>query len=110
MSQARAPCTNLLVMTSGKQGLRLVPGSANVPKEGVDSSGVVASGESELSLLVAGKIGVDEYMDMTVDRTLTHLRGQISPERFEMMRSVLRQELEQDPHLSALVQRAASGE
>lgn len=95
-------------MTSGKKGLRLVPGSADAPKEGVDSSGVVASGESEFSLLSAGRIDVEEYMDMTVDRTLSHLRGQISPERFEMMRSVLRQELEQDPHLSALVKRAAS--
>lgn len=81
-----------------------------MPTEGVDSSGVVTSGESELSLLTAGKIDVGEYMDMTVERTLSHLRDQISPERYEMMRSVLRQELEQDPHLSSLVKRAASGD
>jgi hypothetical protein len=97
-------------MSNGKQGLRLVPGSADGPEEGVDSSGVVASGASEISLLAAGKIGVDEYMDMTVERTLSHLREQVSTERYEMMRSVLRLELEQDPHLSALVQRAASGD
>lgn len=97
-------------MSNGKQGLRLVPGSGAGPQEGVDASGVVASGESEMALLAAGKIGVDEYMDMTVDRTLAHLRSQISPDRYEMMRSVLRQELEHDPHLSSLVQRAASGE
>lgn len=63
-----------------------------------------------MSLLAAGKIDVDEYMDMTVDRTLSHLRGQISSQRYEMMRSVLRQELEKDPHLSGLVKRAAAGD
>lgn len=106
----RSPCTNLLSMSNGKQGLRLVPGGADASAQGVDSSGVVSSGESEMALLAAGKIDVEEYMDMTVDRTLFHLRGLISPQRYEMMRSVLRQELEQDPHLSALVKRAAAGD
>ncbi len=97
-------------MSDGKQALRLVPGGADETQEGVDSSGVVASGQSEQALLMSGKISVDEYMDMTVDRTLAHLRGHISPARFEMMREVLRTELEQDPHLASLVQRVAAGD
>ncbi len=97
-------------MSNGKPALRLVTGEAEEAPAGVDASGVVGSGESEQALLAAGKISVDEYMDMTVDRALSHLRGQISADRYEMMRQVLRAELEQDPHLEALVQRVAQGD
>lgn len=96
-------------MADGKQSLRLVPGGAQASQTGVDASGVVTSGESEYALLVSGKISVDEYMDMTVSRALAHLQGQVSPQRYEMMHQVLRKELEQDPHLSALVERVAEG-
>jgi hypothetical protein len=85
-------------------------GGQDAPGADVDSSGVVASGQSEHALLAAGKITVDEYMDMTVDRALSHLRGRISAERFAEMRRILRAELEQDPGLSELVARVAVGD
>ncbi len=97
-------------MSDGKPALRLVPGAADEVVAGVDASGVVGSGQSEQALLAAGKISVDEYMDMTVDRALSHLRDQMSPQRYEMMRQILRAELEQDPHLDSLVRRAAQGD
>jgi len=95
-------------MSDRKNSLRLVEGEQPDAPD-VDASGFVPQGESEQALLVAGKISVDEYMEMTVDRTLAHLRGQISGQRFSLMRDVLRKELEQDPHLSALVARVAAG-
>jgi hypothetical protein len=82
----------------------------DAPVEGVDASGFVASGQSEQALLAAGKISVEEFMDMSVDRALSHLVGQISEDRLGLMREVLRSQLEQDPHLSALRDRVASGD
>ena len=100
-------------MSDGKNALRPIAGGSgdevDASQHGVDSSGVVPKGESEQALLLAGKISVEDYMEMTVDRTLSHLRGQISGQRFSLMRDVLRKELEQDPHLSALVARVAAG-
>lgn len=80
------------------------------PVEGIDSSGFVSSGESEHALLSSGKISVEEFMDMSVDRALAHLTGQISTDRLNLMRGVLRAQLEQDPTLSALVDRASQGD
>lgn len=104
------PCTNLFCMSDRRDGLRLVDGDAAASSAQVDSSGVVSSGESELALLSAGKITLDEYIDMTVDRALSHLQGQISSARFEQMRQILRAELERDPDLDALVRRVAVGD
>jgi hypothetical protein len=75
----------------------------------VDASGTLAAGQSEHALLVAGKIGVEEFMDMTVDRALAHLDGGVSAQRLSTMREILRAQLEQDPYLNELVQRAAVG-
>src|SRR5688572_9958949 len=97
-------------MAERRDSLRLVPGGNSEALGGVDSSGVVESGQSEHNLLLAGKISVDEYMDMTVDRALSHLKGQMSKERLAQMRSILRSELEHDPDLQALVRRVAVGD
>jgi hypothetical protein len=78
--------------------------------EGLDASGFVPSGESEQALLAAGKISVEEFMDMSVDRALMHLKGEISDSRLGLMRELLRTQLEQDPTLSALVSRVAQGD
>ncbi len=96
-------------MAGGKDSLRLIEGGL-APGPDVDASGTVAAGESEHALLQAGKIGIDEYIEMSVDRALAHLSGQIGAERLSVMRSVLRSQLEQDPYLSTLVARAAAGE
>ncbi len=75
---------------------------------GLDGSGTVASGQSEHALLSTGQISLSEYMDMAVDRALAHLTTSVSEARLQLMREVLRGQLEQDPHLSRLVEQAAS--
>src|SRR5690606_11349390 len=68
-------------MAEPRDVLRLVQEGANSSSEGVDSSGVVSSGQSEHALLMAGKITFEDYLDMTVDRALAHVRGQVSSAR-----------------------------
>lgn len=72
----------------------------------VDGSATVASGQSEHALFRSGKIGLDEYMDMTVDRAVAHLQGAVSAQRLQLMRQVLREQLVQDPHLVELLEQA----
>lgn len=96
-------------MAGGKDSLRLIAGGLTSGLD-VDASGTVSAGESEHALLQAGKISVDEFIEMSVDRALTHLNGQVGREQFETMRAILRSQLELDPYLSALVARAAAGE
>lgn len=94
-------------MKSGnKPVLSVVSGGAASPSE-VDSSGVVASGESEQALLLAGKISVDEYIELLVDRALFHLSGRISAPRLALMREILKNQVAEDPHLASLVKRAS---
>lgn len=93
-------------MTKSGDVFQLLQGGANEHREGVDSSGTVASGQSEQALLEAGKITVEEFMDMTVDRALAHLQGQLDAGRLETMREILLAELQEDPNLQALVERA----
>lgn len=96
-------------MGDRKESLRVFEGGLEAPSPGVDESGTVPSGESEQSLLQAGKITVEEFIEMSVDRALAHLRGEIDEERLDMMREVLRAQLEQDPYLSSLVAQTAAG-
>ncbi len=72
---------------------------------GMDESGMIASGRSEHALLAAGKISVDEFMNMSVDRALAQLPVQLPGERLQMMREIMLSEMEADPSLSALVNR-----
>lgn len=88
--------------SSGLVGLAGLPTDAQANSD-FGSSGTVESGQSEHALLAAGKISVEEFMDMSVERALSHLQGQVDDERLESMRLVLRSQLEQDPHLSRLV-------
>ncbi len=73
----------------------------------LDSSGVVGSGESEYALLRAGKIDIDEYMELSVERAVAHLEGQLPLDQVEAMRAVLLDSLRNDPQLSTLVAQAA---
>jgi len=72
----------------------------------VDASTTVLSGQSEYALLASGQIDLDRFLDMSVDRALAHLSGSVSGGRLELMREVLRSQMEQDPHLSRLVEEA----
>ena len=74
----------------------------------LDGSTVVESGASDYALLCTGKIGVEEFMTLTVDRAVAHLVGDLPESQLDAMREVLRTALLEDPHLSALAQRAAS--
>jgi len=97
-------------MADPRDVLRLVREGEDSSSEGVDSSGVVSSGQSEHALLVAGKITLEEFLDMTVDRALAQVQDQVSSARLQQMREILRAELECDPDLSALAGRAAVGD
>lgn len=75
-------------------------------ERGIDASGTVASGQSEYALFTGGMIDFDRFLEMSVDRALSPLGGAMSSERLELMREVLRSQLEHDPHLSALAAQA----
>ena len=98
------------VADSPDNTLRLLKNEGEASDDAFDSSGVVASGESEETLLKSGKISLDEYIEMSVDRALAHLQGQISADRLSTMRDILKRELEEDPNLSALVAQVAAGQ
>jgi hypothetical protein len=74
---------------------------------GLDGSSVVETGASEYALFKAGKIDLNEYLELSVDRAVMHLQGQIPEQQIEAMRQVLRAGLADDPELSALAARVA---
>lgn len=74
----------------------------------VDGSAVVESGASDYAQLRSGKIDVDEYIDLTIERAVSHLVGQMADDRIEAMRGVLRSSLRNDPYLSALARQIAA--
>ena len=76
---------------------------------GVDESGVVAAGSSEMELFRAGKLGREEFIARTAERATSHLEGRIGEARLEEMRALLRSQLENDPTLTALVSTLEAG-
>jgi hypothetical protein len=84
--------------------------SAVTPKESfevekvADPTAIDAS--SPLARLRAGEIDVESYLDLRVEQATNHLVGTIDDERLEVIRSSLRAQLETDPILMDLVQRA----
>lgn len=90
--------------------LNLVTGSAVGGPDvmaGVDGSAVVEAGVSEYALFKAGKIDFEQYVELSVDRAVAHVRGHVSAEQLDAMRQVLRSALADDPQLSALAARVA---
>lgn len=81
--------------------------AATESSQNVDGSSVVEAGASEYALLKAGHIDLNEYLELSVDRALMHLHGQIPDEQRDAMRQVLRAALVEDPALSALAARVA---
>lgn len=81
--------------------------AATQSSENVDGSSVVEAGASEYALFKAGQIDLDEYLELSVDRAVMHLQGQIPEEQIDAMRQVLRAGLADDPELSALAARVA---
>ena len=73
----------------------------------LDGSAVVGAGTSDHLLLREGKIDLDEYLDLSVDRAVAHLDGQMPQPQIAALREVLRGSLQNDPYLVQLAARAA---
>jgi hypothetical protein len=69
-----------------------------------ESSSVAPSGD--LARLERGEIGFDAYLDARVGEATQHLVGHLTPEQLDFVKQALRTELESDPVLVELVQRA----
>jgi len=70
------------------------------------SGGVAKAGSSELERLGRGEISLDEYLELRVGEATQHLSGKLSAEQLDFVKSSLRAQLETDPVLIELVQRA----
>lgn len=76
----------------------------------LDVSGVVPSGEGDRRRLQSGELSIEAYLDLQVERALAQLQGVLDAERLETMRQILRVQLEADPSLAELVERAVADE
>ncbi len=61
---------------------------------------------SPLDRLRAGEVDVGGYLDLRVEAATSHLVGHIDDAKLDFIRSSLRAQLEQDPGLVQLVQKA----
>jgi hypothetical protein len=59
-----------------------------------------------LSQVQSGQITRDQYLDLRVDEAVKHLAGQLSPEKLDVIRATLREQLSTDPLLIAMARRA----
>jgi len=79
--------------------------SGRHPSEaGVDASGVVQAGQTDLELLRAGRIDVDEYVRRQAEAATAHLVGHVSAERLADLRELLAAQALHDPSLEAVLQ------
>lgn len=67
-------------------------------KTGVEST----TSQSPLDQLRAGKIDLNQYLDLKVEQAVSGL-DKLAPERLDFIRSSLRSQLQNDPGLSELV-------
>jgi hypothetical protein len=76
---------------------------------GPNSSSSVAPSEGDLvSRLQAGQLTKDEYLDLRAAQAVRHLEGQLPTEKIDVIRAALREQLNTDPLLIAMVRRATS--
>ncbi len=73
---------------------------------GAPSKDVAATGDADLAALQRGELTRDEYLDRRVDNAVSHLQGALDAEHLQMLREQLREQLDADPVLHRLVQRA----
>lgn len=85
----------------GISGLR--PDQAGDGSPAVDTSGVVAAGQTDLDLLRNGRIDVDEYVRRQAEAATAHLVGQVSAERLADLRELLAAQALHDPGLEAVL-------
>ncbi len=94
---------------SGGGGPPKVGPSAQAGRPSSDFSiegGQAPVADADLAKLESGEITRDEYLDIRVDAAVSHLRGDLSSEQLELVRETLRDQLESDPMLQRLLQRA----
>ncbi|MGE5783765.1 MAG: hypothetical protein ACM3ZE_04210 [Myxococcales bacterium] len=53
-----------------------------------------------------GEISLQEYLDERTERALDHVRGWVSPQTLETVRTTIREQLRNDPVVLELVRRA----
>jgi hypothetical protein len=78
------------------------------PKEATAAKAAEAVAPAEaspLERLRAGKIDVDQYVELKLDQATAHLKG-MRPAEVEQVRAMLRDKIVQDPHLVDLVRQA----
>jgi hypothetical protein len=99
----------------------MAPGAAGSARRtgaefSMDPSGSVgaksdAAGDAELGALQRGELTRDQYLERRVDNAVSHLQSVLGPEQMQLLREQLREQLDADPVLRRLVQRATgSGE
>jgi hypothetical protein len=81
------------------------PSNASAPHATAPTAPVAPAGSGPLERLQAGEIDLDRYLDLKVDEATRHLAG-LRAHEMEDLRSLLRQELANDPALLDLVQQA----
>jgi hypothetical protein len=59
----------------------------------------------ELRRVQEGKLSPQEYLEMQVDRAVSHLRDHVSSRRLELIKDVLREQLASSPALIELMKR-----
>lgn len=69
------------------------------------SNADAVSQSSPLGMLQAGKIDVNEYMQMRVQEATEHLVGLVNGEKLQVIRAELHNMLQQDPALVKLMRR-----
>lgn len=75
--------------------------------EPAQASGRAAS--AELGQLRRGEIGLDEYLNSRIEAAVEQLRGRVSLQNLETVRSVLREALRTDPGLTERLDQLMNG-
>jgi hypothetical protein len=90
-------------------GPPIVPGAEPASATSPSFAATAAQPSSEAALLKRlelGEIDVTRYLDLRVEQATAHLSGSLNAERLQFIRDALRSQLESDPVLVELVQRA----
>jgi hypothetical protein len=61
---------------------------------------------AELQRLRDGSLSLEQYLDLQVERAVSHLKGQLSSRRLELIKGVLREQISSSPALVELMKRA----
>jgi hypothetical protein len=59
----------------------------------------------ELQRVHDGKLSVDAYLELQVDRAVSHLESKVSTRRLELIKGVMREQISSSPALVELLRR-----